>query len=186
MEFNKFQLISGERRLRAAKIAGLEKAPCIILADPSQAEEIAVIENIQRADLHPIELSEAYFSLLKNFNHGDKSRLAKKLGVSNSHVSEILNLSKLPEEIKEFLVRKNIRARAILRKVVACNDADQMRIHLSMSSAHTRKEKKRKFIYTFFIKNGEIAYQFNNYKLTEKQKIKIKEQFLKIIQSFDV
>src|SRR3990167_4447335 len=73
-----YQVISGERRLRAARIAGFEKVPCIILSEEAQIEEIAVIENIQRSDLHPVELAEAYSSLLKNFNYGDQSKLAKK------------------------------------------------------------------------------------------------------------
>ncbi len=74
-----YQVISGERRLRAAKISGLEKVPCIILSDTAKVEEIAVIENIQRADLYPIELSNAYTSLLKSFNHGETYYAARNM-----------------------------------------------------------------------------------------------------------
>lgn len=178
-----YQVISGERRLRAARIAGLEKVPCIIVSELEKAEEIAVIENIQRSDLHPIELSNAYSSLLKDFNHGDKSKLAKKLSVSNSHISEILILDKIPDEIKDYLVQKNIRKRAILRKVVSCSDIHQMKSLLRLDDKIKNREEKRKFIYTFFIKNGEVYYQDNNYKLTEKQKTKIKECFSNILES---
>lgn len=180
-----YQVISGERRLRAARLAGLEKVPCIILPETAQTEEIAVIENIQRSDLHPIELSNAYTSLLRNFNHGDKSQLARKIGVSNSHVSEILSLAKLPEEIKEHLLRKNIRTRATLRKLVNCQNTDQMNEHLGIEKSK-ETGSKRKFIYTFFIKNGELGVQINNYKLTDKQKLKIKEQLQNLIDSIDV
>jgi len=180
-----YQVISGERRLRAARIAGLEKVPCIILSDTAQVEEIAVIENIQRADLHPIELSNAYISLLKNFNHGDKSKLAKKLGVSNSHISEILTLEKLPQEIRDYLIEKNIRTRAVLRKIGLCENIDQMKNCLGLNKA-IKGNSKRKFIYTFFIKNGEVDYQVNNYKLTDRQKLKIKEQLQKALDSLDI
>lgn len=78
--------------MRASKVAGLEKVPCIILDQESLAEELAVIENIQRADLHPVELAAAYASLLRDFNYVDQTNLAKKLGVTNSHLSEVLSL----------------------------------------------------------------------------------------------
>lgn len=181
-----YQIISGERRLRAAKIAGLEKVPCIILSDSALAEEIAVIENIQRADLHPVELSDAYTSLLKNFNYGEKSKLAKKLGVSSSHVSEILALSKLPQEIKDSLIQKNIKTRSFLRKVVACEDINKMKIYLGIIGEPDKKQKKRKFIYTFFIKNGEVSFQGSNFKITEKQKIKLREKLLNVLEELNV
>lgn len=180
-----YQVISGERRLRASRIAGLEKIPCIIVSESAQTEEIAVIENIQRSDLHPIELSNAYSSLLRNFNHGDKSKLAKKLSVPNSHVSEILALIKIPQEIKEYLVQKNIRSRKILRKVVACDDINHIKNILGINNNVVNSKGKRKFIYTFFIKNGEVDFQENSYKLTGKQKVNLKERLLKVIESLE-
>lgn len=180
-----YQIISGERRLRAAKIAGLEKVPCIILSDSILAEEIAVIENIQRADLHPVELADAYASLLKNFNYGDQSKLAKKLGVFNSHVSETLALYKIPQEIKEILLQKNIKKRAILRKIASFDTVNQMKVYLGIKDKSEKKETKRKFIYTFFIKDGEVSFQMSNCKITEKQKIKLKEKLLNILADLD-
>lgn len=181
-----YQVISGERRLRAARIAGLEKVPCIILSDEAQVEEIAVIENIQRSDLHPVELAEAYSSLLKNFNHGDQSKLARKLSVSNSHVSETLSLSRLPEEIKKFLLEKNISQRSILRKLSTCNDVDQMKNFLGMSENIIRRSAPRKFIFTSFIKEGEISFQLHNLQLTDKQKLMLKEKLLEVAESLNI
>jgi ParB family chromosome partitioning protein len=181
-----YQVISGERRLRAARIAKLEKVPCIILSDEAHAEEIAVIENIQRSDLHPTELAEAYSSLLKNFNHGDQSKLAKKLAVSNSHISETLSLSKLPEEIKNFLVEKNISKRSILRKLTSHTTLEQMKNFLGMSDVINKRTLPRKFIFTSFIKNGEVSCQLNPCNLTDRQKLIFKEQLLEIIDTLKV
>lgn len=179
-----YQVISGERRLRAAKMAGLDKVPCIILADENHAEEVAVIENIQRADLHPLELAAAYSSLLRDFNHGDQAVLAKKLSVSNSHISETLALNKLPQEIKDYLISKNIRTRATLRKLISFENIEQMKHSLGMDKTSRKVGGKRKFVFTFFIKNGEVGCQTNNYKLTDRQKEKIKEHLQNIIENF--
>lgn len=181
-----YQVVSGERRLRAAKIAGLEKIPCIILSDEEKIEEIAVIENIQRADLHPVELAEAYSSLLRNFNHGDQSKLARKLSVSNSHISEILSLSRLPEEIKQFLLEKNISQRSILRKLSTHNDIDQMKNFLGMGENLNKRNTPRTFIFTSFIKDGDVSCQLHKHKLTDRQKHILKEQLLEIIDSLKV
>ncbi len=181
-----YQVVSGERRLRAARIAGLEKVPCIILSDDAQVEEIAVIENIQRADLHPVELAEAYASLLKNFNHGDQSKLARKLSVSNSHISETLSLSRLPEEITVFLLEKNIRQRSILRKITTHNNVDQMKDFLGMSEKINKRNAPRKFVFTSFIKDGVVSCELHNHKLTDKQKLMLQEKLLEIIDSLKV
>ena len=86
-EVGKYEVISGERRLRAAKLAGLNKVPCIIIKRQEAAEEIAIIENLQRDDLHPIELAKAYNTLLENYNRGDQKKLADKLGLYKSQIS---------------------------------------------------------------------------------------------------
>lgn len=185
-ELGIYQVISGERRLRAARIAGLKKVPCIILSDEAQVEEIAVIENIQRADLHPVELAEAYSSLLKNFNHGDQSKLAKKLSVPNSHISETLALSKLPEVIKDFLVLENISKRSILRKLVSYTNLEQMKNFLGLSKNLNKRTPPRKFIFTSFIKNGDVSYQLNHCKLTDRQKLMLKDKLLEIIASLEI
>lgn len=181
-----YQVISGERRLRAARIAGFEKVPCIILSGAAQVEEIAVIENIQRSDLHPVELAEAYSSLLKNFNYGDQSKLAKKLSVSNSHISETLALSELSDEIKNFLVEKNISKRVILRKLSSNTSLEQLKSLLGMSEIFNKRKAPRKFIFTSFIKNGEVSCQVNKQKLTDRQKNILKEKLLEIIASLEI
>jgi ParB family chromosome partitioning protein len=123
-----FEVVSGERRLRAAKMAGLSKVPCIILKDSEKAEEIALIENIQRQDLHPIELSRALKKICESRGWGGQSELKSKLGVSRSTVSELLKLGDFSEIIQEKLLEKNVRGREQFRKLFSLK-SDEERIN---------------------------------------------------------
>lgn len=124
-QIDKFEVVSGERRLRAAKLIGLEKLPCIII-NAEKAEEVALIENIQRADLHPVEVGDSIKSLLAKATWGDVSKLAEKLGKSQSTISNYLSYSKLPQDIKKFIIENNIRSRDILRRVLKCENIKDM------------------------------------------------------------
>lgn len=121
---NEFYIIAGERRTRAAKIAGLTKVPIQIRKfDEQQKLEMALIENIQRADLNPIEEATAYYNLIQM---GDLSQdeVAKKVGKNRSTVANSIRLLKLPEDIKRALANGEIssgHARALL---MVKNDAD--------------------------------------------------------------
>lgn len=111
-----YELIAGERRLRAAKMAGLKEVPVVVAdATDEQSLELAVIENIQREDLNAIEEAEAYRSL-GNFGLS-QDEVAKRVGKERSTVANYLRLLKLPQEIKDELVKGSIsmgHARAIL------------------------------------------------------------------------
>lgn len=179
-----YQVISGERRLRAAKIAGLSKVPCIITDDDHKTEEVAVIENIQRSDLHPIELSKAYNSLLDNYNYGDQSKLAKKLGVAVSHLSETLNYKKLPDEIKAHLITKNIRARIILRKLVALKNVVEMReaLGLSKSGNDSQQIKRARNVLRISLTGESYKIEDRSLKrLSKEEKVSLKKELQKII-----
>lgn len=121
-----YEIISGERRLRAAKRIGLERVPCIILKDEKKAEEIALIENIQRSDLHPIEMGRAFQSLLTQDEWGGKTRVAEKIGVSHSLISECLKYLELPNDIQEKILKNNIKSRDVLRKFNKCTSHWEM------------------------------------------------------------
>lgn len=98
-----FEIIAGERRWRAAKILNLENVPIIIRdCDDKEALETALIENIQRDDLSPIEEAEAYQRLLDEFSY-TQEQLARAIGKSRSHVANMLRLNTLPENIKELV-----------------------------------------------------------------------------------
>ncbi len=87
-----FEVVSGERRLRAAKQLGLLKVPCIIITDEHKAEEIALIENVQRQDLHPVELARTLKKLMDKIGYGAQSELKSKVGLSQPKISELVKL----------------------------------------------------------------------------------------------
>ena len=112
-----FRLIAGERRWRAASLAGLKKMPAMV-KDVSSADslEIALIENIQREDLNPLEMAEAFHRLIRDFNLSQEE-LSVRVGKERATVANYLRLLKLPEEIKTFVNDGTLsmgHARAIL------------------------------------------------------------------------
>ncbi|MFT3740854.1 MAG: ParB/RepB/Spo0J family partition protein [Breznakibacter sp.] len=114
---NKYQIIAGERRFRAAKIAGLDKVPAYVrTADDDTMLEMALVENIQREDLDPIEVAISYQRLIEECNLTQES-LSERVGKKRSTISNYLRLLKLPAEIQLGLREKQIsmgHARAII------------------------------------------------------------------------
>ncbi|MBI5204011.1 MAG: ParB/RepB/Spo0J family partition protein [Nitrospirae bacterium] len=112
-----FRLVAGERRWRASQLAGLKKIPAIVKNVASKdALEIALIENIQREDLNPVETAEAFSKLLKDFNL-TQEELSEKVGKERATVANYLRLLKLPEEIKSLISDGSLsmgHARAVL------------------------------------------------------------------------
>ena len=103
---NKFELIAGERRWQAAQAAGLHEVPVVIIeADNLKSLELAIIENVQRKDLNPIEEAESYNKLIENFGY-DHEKVSKFIGKSRSHISNSLRLLSLPDKILD-LIRVN-------------------------------------------------------------------------------
>jgi ParB family chromosome partitioning protein len=113
----RFQLIAGERRWRAAALAGLETVPVLIKeATPQQTLELALVENIQRADLNPLEEAGAYHQLMEEFGL-TQEQVAQRVGRSRVAVANALRLLRLADEIKEALLSRRItegHARALL------------------------------------------------------------------------
>ncbi|MBO4983595.1 MAG: ParB/RepB/Spo0J family partition protein [Clostridia bacterium] len=112
-----YQIIAGERRWRASKMAGLLEVPVIIMqADALKAAEIAIIENIQREDLNPYEEASAYHSLMTQYDL-TQEQVAEKVAKSRSAVANAMRLLELPEEVLEMLKTGDIsagHARALL------------------------------------------------------------------------
>lgn len=112
-----YEIIAGERRWRAAKIAGLKEVPVIIKDySPQEIMEVALIENIQREDLNPIEEAKAYKNLIDEYNL-KQDQVAEKVSKSRTAITNALRLLKLDDRVQEMLINENIssgHARALL------------------------------------------------------------------------
>ncbi|WP_138204199.1 nucleoid occlusion protein [Haloimpatiens lingqiaonensis] len=114
----KYELIAGERRLRAAKLAGLEEIPAIIvdITDKDSAA-IALLENLQRQDLNFLEEAEAYYNLIKDHSY-TQEQLAEVIGKKQSTIANKIRLLKLEPQIRQILLENNLterHARALLK-----------------------------------------------------------------------
>ena len=103
-----YEIIAGERRVRASKMAGLSKIPAIIrqLTD-DQMMEIALLENLQRENLNALEEALAYKSLIEKLNI-TQEELSKKVGKSRSHITNILGILRLPDEVKQMIIENKL------------------------------------------------------------------------------
>jgi len=112
-----YELVAGERRFRASKLAGLKEIPCIIQEfDDQDMMEIALLENIQREDLNPVEEAKAYEQLLNKLNY-TQDELATRISKSRSHITNTLRILKLPKQVQDMLVKGDItygHARALV------------------------------------------------------------------------
>jgi ParB family chromosome partitioning protein len=123
-----YELIAGERRLRASKLIGLEEVPVIIGEfEEKQMAEIALIENLQRKDLNFLEEASGYKRLLDNFDLTQK-KLAEQIGKSQSTIANKLRLLKLPEEVQELANNSNITERHTRALLKLPNEALQIDI----------------------------------------------------------
>jgi ParB family chromosome partitioning protein len=116
-EGGRFSIIAGERRFRAAMEAGLNELPCIVL-DVSDAEvlEIALIENLQRKDLSPLEEADGYLTLQER-HHYTHEKIAQTVGKSRVTITETLSLARLPLRVKDECRRADIRSKSFLLEV---------------------------------------------------------------------
>ena len=104
-----YEIVAGERRVLASRMAGLDKIPAIVkdLTD-EQMMEIALLENLQREDLNAMEEAMAYKRLQQELNL-TQEELSKKVGKSRSHVTNMMGLLTLPEEVKDMIITKEIQ-----------------------------------------------------------------------------
>ena len=120
-----YDLIAGERRLRAAKMAGLETVPAISVEfTEEQMMEISILENIQREDLNPIEEAAAYDSLIRKLGY-TQEKLAERVGKSREYCANIMRLLKLPVEVQTMVIDKKLTMSHV-RPLLGLKNEDQM------------------------------------------------------------
>jgi len=116
-----FEIVAGERRWRAAQRAQIHELPVIIKEFTDiEVLEIAIIENVQRADLNPIEEALGYKNLMQNFDH-TQDGLSKEIGKSRSHIANLLRLLNLPSAVQELLISGQLTA-GHARALVTCDN----------------------------------------------------------------
>ncbi|WP_134702320.1 ParB/RepB/Spo0J family partition protein [Ammoniphilus sp. YIM 78166] len=161
-----YELVAGERRLRASEKAGLPKIPVVIREfSNEQIMEIALIENLQRENLNAIEMAIAYDKLMKHLSL-TQEELAKKVGKSRPHVANFLRLMQLPQEIQNYVSRGTLsmgHARALLsvdddetklkiaqeviKKDLSVRQVEEMIKNLSQRVPRETKEKPKKEVF---------------------------------------
>jgi len=104
----KFEIVAGERRWQAAQNAGLHEVPAVVIkADNLKSLEFAIVENVQRKDLNPIEEAEGYKKLIDEFRY-DQEKVAKFIGKSRTHITNCLRLLTLPQKIIQYVIDEKI------------------------------------------------------------------------------
>jgi ParB family transcriptional regulator, chromosome partitioning protein len=107
---DRFEIIAGERRWRASQAAGLHEVPIVPLdVSDSDALELAIIENVQREDLNPMEEAQGYHALANEFKHSQED-VARIVGKSRSHVANTMRLTKLPAEVQAYISQGQLSA----------------------------------------------------------------------------
>ena len=181
----KYEVISGERRLKAAKELNLDKVPCIILTEDIDANAVALIENIHRKDLHPIELGMAYKRLIEDGVFESQEKLSEGISVVKSKVSECIKLSHLPEDIKEYAVKKNIISRDKLRNLIKANESNNIEKMRSLIGL-VLSVNKNFSILRILSSEGKIRIQDSGLtKLTIKEKKMVRDHLRRLANEID-
>lgn len=183
-----YEIISGERRYKAALLNNLKTVPCIILSDRQKAREIAIIENIHREDLHPIELMHAYHSLLMQGHYISSQEIANKIGIAKSKVIEILNLRRLSQKTQSLLLNNNIVNRDFLRLLCKLNDDEQYKVVSDYIHKKNNDNKKilskESQVLSLVLNNQECIIKKNNiHMLSKEQKISLSKILKDIIHT---
>lgn len=136
-----YQIVAGERRWRAAQIARLHEVPAIVRDfSDTEALEVAIIENIQRADLNPVEEAQGYRDLMDRFGH-TQEKLSESLGKSRSHIANHLRLLQLPGDVLDLLRQGDVTAGHARALITAENPSELARQVVSRKLSVRETEK---------------------------------------------
>ena len=165
---DRYKVVAGERRLRASKLAGMDRIPARVLAtDDKATHEIALRENLDRVDLHPIEEGEGYVSLLEAGAYSSHDSIAKAFMKPKSRITECIGFTKLPDETKGELMKRGLKNRALLRQMLTVDSSK----HMAMMNEAASKE--------------EILLDASGIPLSEEAAAKVKAARSNLAKSFE-
>ena len=194
----KYQIVAGERRWRAAQMAKLHKIPVVVRSfSDVEVLEIAIIENIQRSDLSPIDEANGYQQLIDRFNH-TQDKISRALGKSRSHIANLLRLLNLPDDVQNLLnsgalsigharaliTRKDasLLAKEIIRKKLSVREVEKLVkidfVEKQKSSFIKRKDADTREIEANLKASIGMRVDINHNNLTEAGELKIKYKSL--------
>ena len=194
----KYQIVAGERRWRAAQMAKLHKIPVVVRSfSDVEVLEIAIIENIQRSDLSPIDEANGYQQLIDRFNH-TQDKISRALGKSRSHIANLLRLLNLPNDVQTLLnsgalsigharaliTRKDasLLAKEIIRKKLSVREVEKLVkidfVEKQKSSFIKRKDADTREIEANLKASIGMRVDINHNNVTEAGELKIKYKSL--------
>jgi ParB family transcriptional regulator, chromosome partitioning protein len=169
---NRYQIVSGERRFRAASLAGLDEIPAIEMdLDDKETLEIALIENIQRKDLTPFEESEGFAALQEKFGY-THDKIAQVVGKSRTTITETLLLNDIPDRIRAMCREAGVANKSVLVQIARAGDEQAMeQLVRRFAAGETTRENVRKEAapkkagrpknYVWQVKDKSLPFTFN-------------------------
>lgn len=136
-----YRIVAGERRFRAAQIAGLKEVPVTIFKGEEEYQ-VSLIENLQREDLNPIEIAEAYNELMERFNY-TQDELSKKVGKSRSEVSNSMRLLNLCEKVKDLVRRGELSTGQVRPLAVLSHDEQELMLKRILNEKLTARQVEK-------------------------------------------
>jgi ParB family chromosome partitioning protein len=197
----RYEIIAGERRYVASKMAGLREMPCIEMSvEDKEAMELALIENLQRKDLDVFEEADGLKNLADGYGY-HHSEIAKKIGKARSTITEIINVSKIPNEIRNMCKNFNIMSRSTLIEIAKQKNIDDMKKLVQMIGerelrrADTRElskelkgvvKKQKYFVYNYRSKKDDsykLRIEFKKESVSKEEIIEILKDIIYKLKS---
>lgn len=196
----RYEIIAGERRYIASKRLGLKEMPCIEKhVEDNEAMEIALIENLQRKDLDPFEEADGLQALANMYGYSHQE-ISKKIGKARSTITEVINLGKIPKEIRKICNENCITSRTTLLEISKLKDRDHMEELIriiqerDLKREDTRElskrmmgkaKRRRMFVYNYKPAGADyrMRLEFKNQDISRDDIIRILEEILKNLKS---
>ena len=192
----RYEIIAGERRFMASKKVGLNEIPCIeMIVSDNEAMELTLIENLQRKDLDAFEEADGLKSLAENYRYSH-DEISKKIGKARSTVTEMINISKIPKEIRKYCKDQDIMSRSVLLEIAKQKNKEAMlKLVTEIKERDLRREdtrelskklkgtikKMKHFVYNYIPSKADhykLRIEFKKQSVTKEEIIQILEEVI--------